>query len=473
MPDNHEKLLGRIKHIHFVGIGGAGMSGIAEVLHNLGYAVSGSDKHESKVTNRLQDLGIKVVKGHTPEYINGSDVVVYSSAVSSDNPELKEARERRIPIIPRAEMLAELMRFKHGIAVAGTHGKTTTTSLIASILGEAGLDPTYVIGGLLNSSGSHARLGKGKYLVAEADESDASFLHLQPVIAVLTNLDADHLENYGGDFQSLQKSFIEFIQHLPFYGLAVICIDDAGNRKILDEISKPVMTYGVDYDADIQAHIIKFNGNKTWFQVSKKTCPDWITVELNLPGKHNVQNALAAITVAHELGINEESIINALSKFEGIARRCQLLGEISVEGKNVLVIDDYAHHPSEILATLTAIRNAWPGHRLVVIFQPHRYTRTRDLFEDFTRILSETDVLILLDLYSAGEIPIAGADSRSLCRAIRVRGKIDPIFIENKDEINTVIPGVVAENDILIVLGAGDIGSVAPALIQQYGQETH
>lgn len=473
MPDNHEKLLGRIKHIHFVGIGGAGMSGIAEVLHNLGYAVSGSDKHESKVTNRLQNLGIKVVKGHTPEYINGSDVVVYSSAVSSDNPELKEARVRRIPIIPRAEMLAELMRFKHGIAVAGTHGKTTTTSLIASILGEAGLDPTYVIGGLLNSSGSHARLGKGKYLVAEADESDASFLHLQPVIAVLTNLDADHLENYGGDFQSLQKSFIEFIQHLPFYGLAVICIDDAGNRKILNEISKPVMTYGVDYDADIQAHIFKFNGNKTWFQVSKKNCPDWITVELNLPGKHNVQNALAAITVAHELGINEESIINALRKFEGIARRCQLLGEISVEGKNVLVIDDYAHHPSEILATLTAIRNAWPGHRLVVIFQPHRYTRTRDLFEDFTRILSETDVLILLDIYSAGELPIAGADSRSLCRAIRVRGKIDPIFIENKDEINTVIPGVVAENDILIVLGAGDIGSVAPALLQQYGQETH
>ena len=473
MPDNQEKLLGRIKHIHFVGIGGAGMSGIAEVLHNLGYAVSGSDKHESKVTSRLQNLGIKVVKGHTSEYINGSDVVVYSSAVSRDNPELLEARMRRIPIIPRAEMLAELMRFKHGIAVAGTHGKTTTTSLIASILGEAGLDPTYVIGGLLNSSGSHARLGKGKYLVAEADESDASFLHLQPVIAVLTNLDADHLENYSGDFQSLQKSFIEFVQHLPFYGLAVICIDDSGNRKILNNISKPVMTYGVDYDADIQARIIKFNGNKTWFQVSKKNCLDWITVELNLPGKHNVQNALAAITVAHELGINEESIINALRKFEGIARRCQLLGEISVEGKSVLVIDDYAHHPREILATLTAVRNAWPGHRLVVIFQPHRYTRTRDLFEDFTQVLSESDVLLLLDIYPAGESPIAGADSRSLCRAIRLRGKVDPIFIENKDEINTIIPGVVAENDILIVLGAGDVGSVATALMQQYGQEIH
>ena len=473
MPDNHEKLLGRIKHIHFVGIGGAGMSGIAEVLHNLGYVVSGSDEHESRVTNRLQKLGIKVVKGHASEYINGSDVVVYSSAVARDNPELKEARVQRIPIIPRAEMLAELMRFKHGIAVAGTHGKTTTTSLIASILGEAGLDPTYVIGGLLNSSGSHARLGKGKYLVAEADESDASFLHLQPVIAVLTNLDTDHLENYGGDFQSLQKSFIEFIQHLPFYGLAVICIDDSGNRKILNSISKPVMTYGIDYDADIQARIIKFDGNKTWFQVSKKNHLDWIKVELNLPGKHNVQNALAAITVAHELGIKEESIINALCKFEGIARRCQLLGEISVEGKKVLIIDDYAHHPREIHATLTAIRSAWSGHRLVVIFQPHRYTRTRDLFEDFTQVLSESDVLLLLDLYTAGESPIPGADSRSLCRAIRLRGKVDPIFIEDKDEISIIISGIVANDDILIVLGAGDVGSIAPALMQQYGQEIH
>ena len=473
MPDDQEKSLGRIKHIHFVGIGGAGMSGIAEVLHNLGYTVSGSDKHESGVTHRLQNLGICIVKGHASEYINGSDVVVYSSAVTRDNPELQEARTRRIPIIPRAEMLAELMRFKHGIAVAGTHGKTTTTSLIASILGEAGLDPTYVIGGLLNSSGSHARLGKGKYLVAEADESDASFLHLQPVIAILTNLDADHLENYGGDYQSLQNSFIEFMQHLPFYGLAVVCIDDVGNRNILNYIAKPVMTYGIDYDADIHARIVKFNGNKTWFQVSRKNCPDWIMVELNLPGKHNVQNALAAITVAHELGIKEESIINALSKFEGIARRCQLLGELSIEGKSVLVIDDYAHHPREINATLTAIRNGWPGHRLVVIFQPHRYTRTRDLFEDFTRALSEIDVLLLLDLYPAGETPIPGADSRSLCRAIRLRGKVDPIFIENKDEINTIISGIVEDNDVLIVLGAGDVGSVAPALMQQYGKEIH
>lgn len=471
MPDKQEKLLGRIKHIHFVGIGGAGMSGIAEVLHNLGYTVSGSDKYESGITNRLQSLGINIVKGHTSEHVDGSDVVVYSSAVGQDNPELQEARLRRIPIIPRAEMLAELMRFKHGIAVAGTHGKTTTTSLIASILAEAGLDPTYVIGGLLNSSGSHARLGKGKYLVAEADESDASFLHLQPVMAVLTNLDADHLENYGGDYQSLQNSFIEFMQHIPFYGLAVICVDDTGNRKIINNIAKPVMTYGVDHDADIQARIIEFNGNKSWFQVSRKNCPDWITVELNLPGKHNVQNALAAISVAHELGIKEGSIINALQKFEGIARRCQLLGEISVEGKKVLVIDDYAHHPREINSTLTAVRNGWPGHRIVAVFQPHRYTRTRDLFEDFTRVLSEADVLLLLDLYPAGELPIAGADSRSLCRAIRLRGSVDPIFVENKDEINAMISGIVEDNDILIVLGAGDVGSVAPALMRQYGKE--
>ena len=473
MPDNFDKLLGRIKHIHFVGIGGAGMSGIAEVLHNLGYTVSGSDKNENKVTRRLLSLGIKVVKGHVAKHINGSDVVVYSSAITEDNPELTEARSLRIPIIPRAEMLAELMRFKHGIAVAGTHGKTTTTSLIASVLGEAGLDPTYVIGGLLNSSGSHARLGKGKYLVAEADESDASFLHLQPVIAVLTNVDADHLENYKGDFNALQKSFIEFLQHLPFYGLAVICIDDPVNRKIIDSVAKPVLTYGIDSEADIKAQIIKHEGNKTWFSVSKKNCNDWLKIELNLPGKHNVLNALAAISVAHELGIDEKSIISALSNFEGIARRCQMLGEISIEGKKVLVIDDYAHHPREIAATLTAIRNGWPQHRLVVIFQPHRYSRTRDLFEDFIQVLSEIDVLFILDIYPAGESPIPGADSRSLCRAIRLRGQIDPIFVENKDEIAALVKGKVNNNDVLLILGAGDVGSVAPALIQQYGPQMH
>ena len=471
MPDNVDKLLGRIRHIHFVGIGGAGMSGIAEVLQNLGYTVSGSDKYENKVTRRLQGLGINVVQGHAQAHINGSDVVVFSSAVAQDNPELKEARTRRIPIIPRAEMLAELMRFKHGIAIAGTHGKTTTTSLIASVLAEDGLDPTYVIGGLLNSSGSHARLGKGKYLVAEADESDASFLHLQPIIAILTNIDADHLENYGGDFALLQNSFIEFLQRIPFYGLAVVCVDDKTVRNILDTITKPVLTYGLDYEADIRAQIIKHDANKTWFKVSRKNCIDWLEIELNLPGKHNVQNALAAIAVAHELGVTENSIISALRNFEGIARRCQLLGEIIIENQKAILIDDYAHHPREIAATLQALKTGWPEHRRILIFQPHRYTRIRDLFEDFVQVLSEVDVLFLLDIYPAGEIPIPGADSRSLCRAIRLRGKVDPIFVENKEDINSLLQGVVKENDILAVLGAGDVGSIAPALMQQYGEK--
>ncbi len=473
MPDKFEQVMGRVKHIHFVGIGGAGMSGIAEVLHNLGYAVSGSDLQENRVTRRLRGLGINVVRGHIPEHINGSDVVVFSSAVAQDNPELQEARAQRIPIIPRAEMLAELMRFQHGIAVAGTHGKTTTTSLIASLLAEGGLDPTYVIGGLLNSSGSHARLGSGKYLVAEADESDASFLHLQPIMAVLTNIDADHLVNYGGDFACLQKNFIEFLQRLPFYGLAVVCIDDSGIRKILDDITKPIMTYGVDYDADINARMIKQTGNKTWFQVSRKNCIDWLEVELNLPGKHNVQNALAAIAVAHELGIAEEPIMHALRNFQGIARRCQILGEILIEGKQVLVIDDYGHHPREISATLQALQTGWPERRLVVIFQPHRYTRTRDLFEDFTHVLSEVDVLFLLDVYPAGEETLAGADSRSLCRAIRLRGRVDPIFIEKKEELNSLLISVIQDRDLLLILGAGDISSLAPALMQQFGGQMH
>ncbi len=469
MQDNFGKLLGRIRHIHFVGIGGAGMSGIAEVLHNLGYVISGSDKNDNKVTKRLRDMGIKVVQGHAQEHINGSDVVVYSSAVSKDNPEIQEARTRHIPIIPRAEMLSELMRFKHGIAVAGTHGKTTTTSLIASILGEAGLDPTYVIGGLLNSSGSHARLGKGKYLVAEADESDASFLHLQPIIAVLTNVDADHLENYGGDFVQLQKSFVEFLQHIPFYGLVVICVDDKMNRKLLDQIAKPVLTYGIDYDADIQAQVIRHEGNKSWFKVSRRNCKDWLEIELNLPGRHNVQNALAAISVAHELGISEDAIRNALKNFQGIGRRCQLLGKLNVDGKHIMLVDDYAHHPREIAATLQALKTGWPDHRLVLIFQPHRYTRTRDLFEDFTQVLSEVDALLLLDIYPAGETSIPGADSRSLCRAIRLRGKVDPIFVEQRDEIASLLQGVLKDNDILAVLGAGDVGAVAPSLLQHYG----
>ena len=471
MPENYDQPLGRVNHIHFVGIGGAGMSGIAEVLHNLGYTVSGTDKNENKVTTRLRSLGINVSLGHAPEHIKGSDVVVYSSAVKQNNPELLEARLQRIPIIPRAEMLSELMRFKHGIAVAGTHGKTTTTSLIASVLGEGGMDPTYVIGGLLNSSGSHARLGKGKYLVAEADESDASFLHLQPIIAVLTNVDADHLENYSGDYFLLQKNFLEFLQNLPFYGLAVICMDDKGNRSLLDQISKPILTYGVDFEADIYARIIKYEKTRTLFSVSRKHQLDWLKVELNLPGKHNVQNALAAIAVGHELGVNETAIINALGKFEGIARRCQVLGYISVEGNRAMLVDDYAHHPREIAATLRAIKDGWPGQRLVVIFQPHRYSRTRDLFEDFVQVLSDVNVLFILDIYSAGEQPIAGADSRSLCRAIRLRGQVDPIFLEDKESAGELLKGVVQENDIVLVLGAGDVSTVAASLMQRYGEQ--
>ena len=459
----------RVNHIHFVGIGGASMSGIAEVLHNLGYQISGSDMRESRVTNHLRSLGIKVELNHHRAQVNGCDVVVVSSAIADDNPELIEAREKRIPVIPRAEMLAELMRFQQGIAVAGTHGKTTTTSLVASILAEGGLDPTYVIGGLLNSSGTHARLGTGKYLVAEADESDASFLHLQPTIAILTNVDADHLETYGGDINCLQDNFIEFLHHLPFHGLAIICLDDEGVRKIMGSILKPFKTYGFDPGADYFAHDVHHQGQQSWFQVSRADCREWLQVKLNLPGKHNVLNALAAIAVAHEVGVADASIISALAGFQGIARRCQVLGDLTIQGKKVLIIDDYAHHPREIDATLQAVRSGWPDKRVVVIFQPHRYTRTRDLFEDFCQVLAETDRLLLLEIYSAGEKPVAGADGRSLCRAIRQRGQVDPIFIEKREEIPQLLENFVEENDLLLVLGAGDVGLVSAGLLQQYG----
>ena len=471
MPEHPAYDMGRVRRIHFIGIGGAGMSGIAEVLHNLGYAISGSDLRENSVTRHLQKLGVNVVTGHESGHVNGSDVVVISSAVSEDNPEWQAARANHIPVVPRAEMLAELMRFRHGIAIAGTHGKTTTTSLIASVLAEGGLDPTYVIGGLLNSSGSHARLGSSNYLVAEADESDASFLHLQPVIAVLTNIDADHLDTYEGDFACLRKNFVEFLQRLPFYGLAVICVDDEGVREIRDHIVKPVLTYSVDYDADFCAHAIRQEQNKTWFQVSKTGCKDWLDVELNLPGKHNVQNALAAIAIAHELNVSEESIVTALKNFQGIARRCQVLGNIKINDKCLLVIDDYAHHPSEIYATLQAINAGWPERRLILIFQPHRYSRTRDLFEDFTKVLSEVDVLFLMDVYSAGEEIVPGADSRSLCRAIRLRGQVDPIFIEKRSELDSLLGSVIEDNDILVILGAGDIGSLAPEMMQKFSEQ--
>ena len=466
MGDN---AMSRVNHIHFVGIGGAGMSGIAEVFHNLGYKISGSDKQESGVTKYLSSLGINIELNHDPVRINGCDVVVYSSAISDENAELIEARAKRIPVIPRAEMLAELMRLQQGIAVAGTHGKTTTTSLVASVLAKGGLDPTYVIGGLLNSSGSHACLGTGKYLVAEADESDASFLHLQPTIAILTNVDADHLETYGGDINCLQENFIEFLHHLPFHGLAVICLDDEGIRKIMGSILKPFKTYGFDEDADYFAHDVRHEGQQNWFQVSRADCKDWLQVKLNLFGKHNILNALAAIVVAHEVGVKDESIINALEEFQGIGRRCQVLGELNIKGKQILLIDDYAHHPREINVMLQGVREGWPDKRVVVIFQPHRYTRTRDLFEDFCQVLSETDKLLLLEIYSAGESPIVNADGRSLCRAIRQRGQVDPIFVEQGEELLQLLENLIEENDLLLVLGAGDVSAVSASLVQQYG----
>jgi len=460
--------MGRVQHLHFVGIGGAGMSGIAEVMKNLGYMVSGSDLKESRSSEHLKNLGITVFLGHAAENIRGSDVVVYSSAVSQDNPELQYARELRIPIIPRAEMLAELMRFRMGIAVAGTHGKTTTTSLIASLLAEDGCDPTYVIGGLLNSSGTNAKLGAGQYLVAEADESDASFLHLQPVMAVLTNIDDDHLQTYQGDYNCLRDNFLEFLHHLPFYGLAVVCLNDPGVVEILPDISKPVLTYGINCDADIFARITRQEQHRSWFQVMRPGLSDWLDIELNLPGEHNVLNALAAIAIATELGVSDQAIQKGLAGFQGIARRCEVVGDIQIESEKVLLIDDYAHHPSEIAATLTAIRNGWPGRRLVVIFQPHRYSRTRDLFEDFTQVLSEVDVLLMLEVYSAGEPAITGADSRSLCRAIRLRGLVDPLFVEQRSEVPDLLKSVVKEDDVLLTLGAGDVGQLVNEIKQAF-----
>lgn len=460
--------MGRIRNIHFVGIGGAGMSGIAEVLHNLGYRVSGSDLKANRTTDHLQSLGIKISIGHEASLVDNCDVVVISTAVPKSNPELAAARARRIPVVPRAEMLAELMRFRHGIAVAGTHGKTTTTSLIASILAEGGLDPTYVIGGLLNSSGSNAWLGSGRYLVAEADESDASFLHLQPMIAVLTNIDADHLDFYGGDFESLKENFAEFINRLPFYGLAVLCADDPGIQQISASISRPCITYGMHSKADISARILKQEAIRTSFTVTDGAGNKRMDIKLNLPGAHNVLNSLAAIAVATELGVADGDIVNALEQFQGIARRCNVLGELDINGRRVLLIDDYAHHPSEIDATLKGVRAGWKGRRVVVIFQPHRYTRTRDLFEDFCRVLAGTDVLVLMEIYAAGEDEIPGVNGRSLCNGIRVRGMVEPVFLEQREQLDTLLESIVEDGDILLCLGAGDIGALGNGLLQRH-----
>jgi UDP-N-acetylmuramate--alanine ligase len=457
-------LMRRIRNIHFVGIGGAGMGGIAEVLINLGYQVRGSDLKSNAVTQRLQGLGARVMIGHDPANVADADVVVISTAVSTDNPEVVEARARRIPVVRRAEMLAELMRFRFGIAVAGTHGKTTTTSLVASVLSEGGLDPTFVIGGKLISADTHARLGQGSYLVAEADESDASFLHLQPLIAVVTNIDADHLGTYGGDFAKLCATFVEFLQHLPFYGLAVLCVDDPEIRRLLPEIGRPMMTYGLSEDADFRASDIHREGRATYFQawLPKRSKP--LEVRLNLGGRHNVLNSLAAIAIAHDLGVSDEAILKALAEFQGVGRRFQIQGEVETRYGRILLVDDYGHHPRELAATIQAAREGWPERRLVVAFQPHRYTRTRDLFEDFAEVLSQVDVLLLTEVYAAGEQPIAGADSRALARAIRNRGRVDPVFVQKAQELPHALAAVLKDGDLLLTLGAGDIGAVSTEL---------
>ncbi len=469
---DHSRLgaMGRVRRLHFVGIGGAGMGGIAEVLLNLGYVVSGSDLRENPMTQRLAGLGARVQIGHRAEHVVGADAVVVSSAVAPDNPELIEARARRIPVVPRAEMLAELMRFRYGIAVAGTHGKTTTTSLVASLLAEGGLDPTFVIGGRLNSANTNARLGSGRFLVAEADESDASFLYLQPMLAIVTNVDADHMSTYGGDFGRLRATFLEFLHHLPFYGLAVLCTDDPVVRGMVPEITRPVRTYGFDADADLRALDVVHRGTRTEFRVQGLDGLDF-QVDLNLPGRHNVLNSLAAIVIAHELGVPVEAMRRAFANFRGVGRRFQSYGEIDLAGKRVLVVDDYGHHPKELAATLQAARAAYPHKRLLLAFQPHRYSRTRDLFEDFVRVLSEVDALVLLDVYPAGEAPIGGADGRALARAIRTRGHVNPVFVETVDELIEVLPNVAQDGDLLLSMGAGNIGNVGPMLRARYGGE--
>jgi UDP-N-acetylmuramate--alanine ligase len=457
-----QRAMRRIRRIHLVGIGGSGMGGIAEVLHQLGYEVSGSDLQESGMTRRLSGLGIPIARGHDPAHIADADVLVVSSAIDPVNPEVREARARGVPVVRRAEMLAELMRFRFGIAVAGTHGKTTTTSLIASILGEAGLDPTFVIGGRLNSTASHSSLGQGAYLVAEADESDASFLHLQPMISVVTNIDADHLATYQGDFDRLRATFLEFLHHLPFYGLAVLCLDDPEVRSLLDRLERPRLTYGIEQPADVRATNVRQTGIQTRFDLGLPE-RDPLPVTLNLPGRHNVLNALAAAAVAHELEVPQDVLQRSLEGFQGIGRRFQVQACVT-QGRSLTLVDDYGHHPREIAATLEAARAAWPGRRILLVFQPHRFTRTRDLFEDFAEVLSTPDGLVLLDVYRAGETPIPSADGRSLARAIRLRGRVEPVFVESVDDVPPVLDGLLRDGDVLITQGAGDIGQLAAQL---------
>ncbi|MFK7856972.1 MAG: UDP-N-acetylmuramate--L-alanine ligase [Granulosicoccus sp.] len=462
----------RVRAMHFIGIGGVGMGGIAEVMHHLGFQVSGSDLGTNALTKRLQGLGIEVRQGHKASYVEDADVVVISTAVPEDNPELQHARESRIPVVRRAEMLAELMRFQQGIAVAGTHGKTTTTSLVASMLTEGGLDPTYVIGGRLNSSSTNAYLGQSEWLVAEADESDASFLHLQPVISIVTNIDADHLSTYDGDFEKLKQTFVDFLMNLPFYGLAIVCIDDEHIRDVLPRVGRPVRTYGFDESADVQALNIRQEGLRMYFDVRIDDGGDVRSeirdIALNMPGRHNVLNALAAITVALELGVNVKSSKRALSRFAGVGRRAQSHGQLHFPEGSAELLDDYGHHPTEVMATLKAIRGGWPDNRMVVIFQPHRFTRTRDLFEDFAEALSIPDVLLLTEVYAAGEEHINGADGRALARAIRSRGAVEPIFVEDINDSPAALARVIQDGDIVLTLGAGSVGGLALTLPEYF-----
>jgi len=453
----------RFHVIHFVGIGGSGMSGIAEVLLNLGYTVQGSDVRTSAVTQWLTGLGARVSVGHAAANIAGADVVVVSGAVARDNAEVEAALNARIPVVARAEMLAELMRFRYSIAVAGSHGKTTTTSLIASILNEGGEDPTYVIGGRLKSAASNARLGAGRYLVAEADESDASFTHLQPLIAIVTNIDNDHLSTHGGDFGLLKKSFVDFLHNLPFYGLAVLCLDDEHVRSIVQELGRPVLSYGIEAGADVRAVNIRPEALKTRFDVERAAAAP-LEVTLNLPGLHNVRNALAAITVALELGVEDEAILRALAAFQGVDRRLQHVGDVVTAVGRVSIVDDYGHHPTEVTATLEAIRQGYAGRRVLLAFQPHRFTRTRDLIDDFGKALSGADVLCVTEVYAAGEAPIAGADGRAICRAVRSRGLLEPLFVEKVEELPQALKDVIKDGDVILAMGAGNISAVAHAL---------
>jgi UDP-N-acetylmuramate--alanine ligase len=465
--------MGRMRRLHFVGIGGAGMSGIAELMANLGYEVQGSDQRDTEVMRRLRGLGLSCYQGHRAEQVSDVDAVVVSTAIDERNPEIVAAREARIPVVRRAEMLAELMRFHYGVAVAGTHGKTTTTSLIASVLAEANLDPTFVIGGLLNSAGANARLGSSKYLIAEADESDASFLYLQPMLAVVTNIDADHMQTYGNDFDRLRKTFKEFIHHLPFYGLAVLCVDDAEVAALIPSISRPVRTYGTQAGADVRALNVRQKGLRMCFAVAHSDSDEPFPVELNLPGMHNVLNALAAVAVALELGVDEAAIQRALSAFAGVGRRFVVSDCALGDERQVTLIDDYGHHPRELAATIAAARGGWPQRRLVMVFQPHRYSRTSEQFEDFVHVLSEVDVLILCEVYPAGEQPIAGADGRSLSRAIRSRGQVEPVFAQNLSEIPALLETLLENDDLLLVSGAGDIGQLAaqlPSILREGAQ---